>query len=107
MHACGGAGGGGEGDKPREKRGRKSARAGSRGPPSALLLLRLIVPDFFFPLERKESAHVFMFFSLKYTHRLWNTPTGKEQGGEGGPFVSSPWFGEAAGGLGIQGQWQE
>lgn len=24
----------------------------------------------FFLLERKESAHVFMLFSLKYTHRL-------------------------------------
>lgn len=52
-----------------------------------------IVPDFFFLLLREKNPPMFsMFFSLKHTHRLRNTPTGEEQGGEGGPFVSSPWF---------------
>lgn len=50
----------------------------------------------FFLLQRKESAHVFMFFSLKHTH--WG-----RTGRRGRPFVSSPRFGEAACGQGIPG----
>lgn len=79
MHACGGR----ECDKAWGEGMWKVIQGGEQMSTFCLVITSAYCSRFFL-LQRKESAHVFMFFSLKYTHRLRNTPTGEEQGGEGG-----------------------